>query len=262
MYLWSTATPYRDGDLEAGIVIHEYSHGLSTRLTGGPMNSGCLGYGEAGGMGEGWGDAMATFIRQIEEYSTHGVYSMGAWAANTEKGIRNYKYSSNSTINPSTYKTLDKPGYWGVHAIGEVWAEFLFVLEELLISKHGFSKTLFPPEDPSKSNDYYRDLAGLDAQGKPKPLVPKHGNTLTVQLVVDAMKLQPCRPSFANARDAIIAADVALTGGENTCDIWTAFAGRGLGVDAKIKGQLPWGGGIREEDYTMPKSCKKHKGKH
>jgi extracellular elastinolytic metalloproteinase len=138
---------------------------------------------------------MATFIRQIEEYSTHGVYSMGAWAANTEKGIRNYKYSSNSTINPSTYKTLDKPGYWGVHAIGEVWAEFLFVLEELLISKHGFSKTLFPPEDPSKSNDYYRDLAGLDAQGKPKPLVPKHGNTLTVQLVVDAMKLQPCRPS-------------------------------------------------------------------
>ena len=23
MYLWNTATPYRDGDLEAGIVIHE-----------------------------------------------------------------------------------------------------------------------------------------------------------------------------------------------------------------------------------------------
>jgi extracellular elastinolytic metalloproteinase len=205
---------------------------------------------------------MATFIRQIEEYSKDGVYSMGAWAANTDKGIRNYKYSSNSTINPSTYKTLDKPGYWGVHAIGEVWAEFLFVLEELLIAKHGFSKTLFPPEDPSEKNDYYREVSGLDAQGKPKPLVPKHGNTLTVQLVVDGMKLQPCRPSFANARDAIIAADVALTGGENTCDIWAAFAGRGLGVDAKIKGQLPWGGGIREEDYSMPKNCKKHKGKH
>ena len=55
MYLWSTANPYRDGDLEAGIVIHELSHGLSTRLTGGPANSGCLGWGESGGMGEGWG---------------------------------------------------------------------------------------------------------------------------------------------------------------------------------------------------------------
>lgn len=55
MYIWNTATPYRDGDLEAGIVIHELSHGLSTRLTGGPRDSSCLGWGESGGMGEGWG---------------------------------------------------------------------------------------------------------------------------------------------------------------------------------------------------------------
>lgn len=26
MYIWDTATPYRDGDLEAGIVIHEYRY--------------------------------------------------------------------------------------------------------------------------------------------------------------------------------------------------------------------------------------------
>ncbi len=55
MYLWNTALPYRDGDMEAGIVIHELSHGLSTRLTGGPASSSCLGWGESGGMGEGWG---------------------------------------------------------------------------------------------------------------------------------------------------------------------------------------------------------------
>ena len=29
MYLWNTAIPYRDGNLEAGIVIHELSHVLS-----------------------------------------------------------------------------------------------------------------------------------------------------------------------------------------------------------------------------------------
>ena len=55
MYVWDQSTPMRDGDLEAGIVIHEYSHGVSTRLVGGPANSGCLGWGEAGGMGEGIG---------------------------------------------------------------------------------------------------------------------------------------------------------------------------------------------------------------
>lgn len=55
MYLWNTASPYRDGDFEAGIVIHELTHGLSTRLTGGPADSSCLAWGESGGMGEGWG---------------------------------------------------------------------------------------------------------------------------------------------------------------------------------------------------------------
>lgn len=108
MYLWNTANPYRDGDLEAGIVIHELSHGLSTRLTGGPANSGCLGWGESGGMGEGWGgmyiqlirifplvtnrviDFLATTIRSNKDYSD---YAMGSWAANQVKGIRNYPYS-------------------------------------------------------------------------------------------------------------------------------------------------------------------------
>ncbi|KAI0699520.1 Fungalysin metallopeptidase-domain-containing protein [Cerioporus squamosus] len=255
MYLWNTANPYRDGDLEAGIVIHELSHGLSTRLTGGPANSGCLGWGESGGMGEGWGDFLATTIRSNKNYSD---YAMGSWAANMEKGIRNYPYSLNETINPSTYKTLDKPGYWGVHAIGEVWAQMLWVVSQRLIAKHGFVDDLFPPkplEDGTvPEGDFYRKQEYF-ADGKPKPLVPKHGNSLIVQLVLDGMKLQPCRPSFQDARDAIIAADKTLTGGENVCEIWEGFASRGLGVDSKVEGRTPWGGGVRTNGYRTPAEC-------
>lgn len=61
----------------------------------------------------GWGDAFATLIRQTTEYGTHEEeYGMGSWAANRKSGIRNYVYSANMTSNPSTFKTLDKPGYW------------------------------------------------------------------------------------------------------------------------------------------------------
>lgn len=59
------------------------------------------------------------------------------------------------------------------------------------------------------------------------------------------MKLQPCRPGFFEARDAIIQADEQLTGGENFCTLWKAFAERGLGVDSRVDGKTPWGGGIR-----------------
>jgi extracellular elastinolytic metalloproteinase len=255
MYLWNTAMPYRDGDLEAGIVIHELSHGLSTRMTGGPANSGCLGWGESGGMGEGWGDFLATTIRSTSEYKD---YAMGAWAANREGGIRNYVYSLNNTINPSTYKTLDKPGYWGVHAIGEVWAEILWVVSQKVIEKHGYSDTLFPPaptEDGTiPEGDFYRS-AEFTASGKKKPLVPKHGNSLMVQLVLNGMKLQPCNPSFFDARDAIIQADQILTGGENFCTLWAGFAERGLGPDSRVDGRLPWGGGIRTNDFDVPAAC-------
>ena len=43
---------------------------------------------------------------------------------------------------------------------------------------------------------------------------------------------QPCRPTFIQARDAIIDADKALTGGKNSCLLWKGFAKRGLGADA------------------------------
>jgi extracellular elastinolytic metalloproteinase len=61
------------------------------------------------------------------------------------------------------------------------------------------------------------------------------------------MKLQKCRPSFFDARDAIIQADQVLTGGENFCVLWKGFADRGLGPDADVKGRTDWGGGVRTD---------------
>jgi extracellular elastinolytic metalloproteinase len=201
-------------------------------------------------MGEGWGDFLATTIRSNKDYSD---YAMGAWAANREKGIRNYVYSLDDKINPSTYKTLDKSGYWGVHAIGEVWAEILWVVSQKLIEKHGYSENLFPPtpiEDGSVPlGDFYRS----DRKGS---FVPKHGNTLMVQLLLNGMKLQICHPSFFDARDAIIQADQILTGGENFCTLWEGFAARGLGQDATVVGRTPWGGGNRTNGYEVPMVCR------
>lgn len=92
--------------------------------------------------------------------------------------------AQNDTINPSTYKTLDKPGYWGVHAIGEVWAEILWVVSQRMIEKYGYTDSLFPPmaldNGTVPEGDFYRPRETA-ADGKEKPLVPKHGNSLMVQ---------------------------------------------------------------------------------
>ncbi|KEP51322.1 extracellular elastinolytic metalloproteinase [Rhizoctonia solani 123E] len=223
MYIWNEAKPFRDGGLDAGILIHELSHGLSTRLTGGSQDSNCLRTGEAGGMGEGWSDFIATTVRST---STYKDYPIGAWAANTRLGIRHFPYSTNTTINPSLYSLLQRIDYQEVHAIGEVWAEILYVVSNKLIDKHGFADSLFP----SSESEFYRFIERKDGA---LTKVPKHGNTLMLQLIVNGMKAQPCNPTFMQARDAIIAADQTLTNGENKCTLWSAFASRGLGTDAK-----------------------------
>ncbi|KAK7038838.1 hypothetical protein VNI00_010468 [Paramarasmius palmivorus] len=63
MFLWDLTNPMRDGALENDIVIHENTHGLSNRLTGGGTGR-CLQTLEAGGMGEGWSDAMADWTEK------------------------------------------------------------------------------------------------------------------------------------------------------------------------------------------------------
>jgi extracellular elastinolytic metalloproteinase len=47
----------RDSDVDSGVIAHEYGHGISNRLTGGPSRVNCLNNVEQ--MGEGWSDFVA-----------------------------------------------------------------------------------------------------------------------------------------------------------------------------------------------------------
>lgn len=60
---------------------------------------------------------------------------------------------------------------------------------------------------------------------------------------------QPCSPNFVQARDAILDADVALTGGANKCDIWKGFAKRGLGFGARYSSTA------RTGSTALPSGC-------
>ena len=60
-----------------------------------------------------------------------------------------------------------------------------------------------------------------------------------MQLVIEGMKLQPANPTFLQARDAILQADVVLNGGANQDLIWDAFARRGFGDTARDGAAIP-----------------------
>lgn len=212
-FLFTYTTPMRDSDLANEIILHEYFHGISNRLTGGAANSSALFALQSGGMGEGWSDWWALMVTQKTTDGQFDSYPVGNYVLGDPvdgPGIRRFPYSFDMTVNPLTYGDFNG-GFPNnqVHNAGEIWASTLWDLNWLLIDKFGFD------------SDLYNGTGG---------------NNLTMQLVMDGLKLQPANPSFLDGRDAILLADQILTGGANHDEIWTAFARRGMGVSASDGG--------------------------
>jgi len=65
MFIWTTSEPNRDGALSNDVIIHEMMHGVTNRMVGGGRAT-CLQSNLAGGLGEGWGDAMAKFVKTVK----------------------------------------------------------------------------------------------------------------------------------------------------------------------------------------------------
>lgn len=205
----------RDGDLDNGIVIHEYGHGVSNRLTGGPKTQNCLTGNEQAG--EGWSDFYAiTFMldpRLDDPDGTRGLVPYALFQPDrTANGLRPRPYSRDMQVQPFTYDSI-KTGGWldGTslalpHGLGHGWAAVLWDVTWDLIDKHGFNPNLY----------------GAWNTG---------GNNRALQYVTDGLKLQGCGPGLVVARDAIIAAAEARGGGD-VCTLWASFARRGLGYSA------------------------------
>ncbi|MGD9630421.1 MAG: M36 family metallopeptidase [Pyrinomonadaceae bacterium] len=230
MFLWPVPTPDFDGNLDADVVVHEITHGLSNRLHG---NSVGLSGNMARGMGEGWSDFYGHALLSTAADDPNGIYTTGAYDTyrlrvgnelnNAYYGIRRFPKAvitstggpNNRPHNPLTFRDVDAtqqslndgafaPAFNAtadqVHAAGEVWSSMLWEVRYRYIQRLGWEV----------------------------------GNRRILQHVTDGMKLAPSNPTFIDSRDAIIAA--ALAGGEadDVRDIWAGFAVRGLGASAEI----------------------------
>lgn len=205
----SAYEPMTDSDLEMGVIAHEFGHGVSNRLTCGPSNSNGLSNNEQ--MGEGWSDFLALAFTHEQGDVGSDPRGIGNWLINEDRnggGIRTYPYSTNMSINPHTYQNIAKAAsgiQTEVHYLGEVWCAMLWDMYWEFVDEYGYDSDL--------------------SYGT-------GGNNMAIQLVIDAMKLQPCNPGFVDGRDALLEADDARYGGKHADLIWKAFARRGLGYSA------------------------------
>jgi len=201
----------RDGDVDNGIVSHEFTHGISNRLTGGASQSACLGNAE--NMGEGWSDYFSLMMTQDWTSSTlsdgfNNPRAMGTYVIGQSPnggGIRSQKYCTNMLVNNKVYGSSIPAES---HDRGEIWCATLWDMTWNIINQTGNIST---------------NLFDGNATG---------GNVIALKLVIEGMKLQPCEPGFIDGRNAIIQADINLYGGAHLCAIREAFRRRGMGPNA------------------------------
>jgi extracellular elastinolytic metalloproteinase len=158
-----------------------------------------------------------------------GIGTYVSFQPNDGNGIRPTPYSTDMSVDPATYAAVaDTVNISQPHGIGYVWNSMLWEVYWNLVDKHGYNADVYAPWNEG-------------------------GNNLAIQLVMDGMKIQPCSPGFVDGRDAILAADVALTGGENQCEIWRGFAKRGLGAGASQGSSNSRTDGV--ESFALPAAC-------
>jgi extracellular elastinolytic metalloproteinase len=205
-------TPDVNGGDDAGVVYHEYTHGLSNRLITYADGWGALDAFQSGAMGEGWSDWYAMDYLVDEGYAPDtvaaGEVTIDRYVGSEQHSIRTEGLDcpvgagggpcpGGSSTGTGGYTFGDMghvwPGGAEVHADGEIWAQTLW------------------------------DLRGAVGVGDAR------------FLVTEAMRLSPRNPSFLDMRNAILQANqVGVAGGrsDHEATIWDVFAARGMGFFA------------------------------
>ncbi|HEX7278787.1 MAG TPA: M36 family metallopeptidase [Solirubrobacterales bacterium] len=143
--------------LDSSVVFHEYAHGLSNRLVGGPNDDRSLEAIQSRSMGEGWSDYIACTINQTAV--------VGAWVVGKPGGIRGFTYDA---AFPDHFGMLGSGRYTKVHNNGEIWCAALMELNRNIGEKLAIEIVIdgmkLTPANPTYLQARDAILSALDAK--------------------------------------------------------------------------------------------------
>ena len=205
--VWRNDTPPlagRPAALDAGVVIHEYAHGVSQRLVSGRLKRSALSHPQGLALGEAWSDYFAVTILNFYRPANGRRFTFAEFASGLAGGVRPHPYDNFT----SDVRKLGTKGFDDQHGAGSIFAAALIRMHEDL-------RILF--------NDDATSAAGQETGWR---------------LVVDSMKVLPANPTFLHARDGLLSANTRLNLAQSAAiaiAIRRAFAQFGMGRNASCK---------------------------
>jgi extracellular elastinolytic metalloproteinase len=195
--------------LDFTLVAHEYTHGVTSRLVGGPGDPVALAAPQSEGLGEGISDFFALSILNFRRRADQPeLQVVGDWLTGTAGGLRCHPYDASY---PGTYGMLGTVEYSKPHDIGELWCATMMELIRRWCDEFGRERA-YP---------------------------------LGWRVVLDSLKRLSSAPSFLDARDAM---EEELEGIRDKGELeetdhaaarrllWEVFARFGMGFGATTDG--------------------------
>lgn len=252
MFLWDGPTPDYDGTADSEVIIHEVTHGTSTRLHNGLGNQG-------GMMGEGWSDwyghvLLAQAADPINSINTTGGYAtfqvagLTTFTANYYYGIRKWPKAVKSfTGGPARPGCGDQPCPHNPLSFRHINAGcFTELGSSSTANISAFPMTGAQSVIVSATCSQVHNAGEIwsSALWEVRALMVQRlgfaaGTTRVLQVVTDGMKLAPANPDMLQERDAIIAAASALPAAPEAAadvvDVREGFRIRGMGFSASVQ---------------------------
>ncbi len=198
--------------LDSDVVFHEYTHGVTNRLVGKPLDSIPLQMDQSRALAEGWSDYFALSVQNyflVQNGKPERPF-LQDWLNGTlnDKSIRTHKYDDTF---PGRFGMINLPEFSDDHSIGSIWAALLLKI----------------------NRDIGKELGN-----------PARGHRVGWRIVFDALPKTPSNSSFIQARKAILSSldeqkGRALNGDEYLRvkeTVWKVFAHFGLGAEADSNG--------------------------
>lgn len=193
---------------DSGVVAHEYTHGVTNRIVGGPDEVRPFRHPQSRALAEGFSDYFALTLRNraLRADGLPEAVAYGRWiSGGSATGLRNFAYDDSF---PGTYAMLGDNGFERDHDAGQVWCAALLDVNRALSQGQG----------------------------------PDVGDELGWQLVFDSLRLLhpgPKGPTFLHARDAVLSEFRAAVEADRLSDdpalaraVEDSFTRRGMGPAA------------------------------
>ncbi|KAH6570066.1 hypothetical protein BASA62_004500 [Batrachochytrium salamandrivorans] len=140
LHIYTATEPNRDSALDNNVMIHELTHGLSTRLTGGAHEDLCMMKTESLGLSEGYSDMVTIIFTAKPEDTRNTKKVMGEYIKGSSQEMRRYPYTTDMKVNPLTYQSA--VGEKDRYNLGTIWTTMLWEVYWNLVEEYGFSANL------------------------------------------------------------------------------------------------------------------------